>query len=106
MIDVNVPSSPEVVYISHLEAAREVAMGENYLYVVDWDDGLRVLGVGDPSAPVILGVSETTGNAADVEVSDGIVYVADDWAGLAVFRECPTPTRQPTTNRRLRPDAP
>ena len=106
IIDVRAPVEPDVVHISHLAPVHGVALGKHDLYVVDWDDGLRVLNIGDPSAPVTLGAVETPGNAVDVEVSAGIVYVADDWAGLSVFRECSALSRQSASNRRLQPDTP
>ena len=56
---------------------------DGYAYVAegtgDYDGGLHVVDVSDPSSPVLVGSVATIGDAHGVAVSDGYAYVADDW---------------------------
>jgi hypothetical protein len=70
------------------EFAWDVTVAGIYAYVADVTEGLRVIDVSTPSAPVEVGFADTPGSAEGVAVAVGFVFVADNAAGLAVFREC------------------
>jgi len=55
-----------------------------YAYVTDYQAGLRVVDVSNPSAPFEAGYCDTPGNAIDVAVVGEYAYIADDYAGLRV----------------------
>ena len=57
--------------------ARGVAVAGGYAYVADGLQGLRVIDVSTPSAPVEVGFVDTSGAAYGVAVAGGYAYVAD-----------------------------
>ena len=60
----------------------------NLAYVADLASGLRILNVSTPSSPVEVGFYDTLGSARSLAVSGPFVYVADDFAGMEIFRSC------------------
>lgn len=60
-------------------------MSGDLALVADWDKGLRVIDVSEPSLPVEVGFLDTPGFARDVAVSGGLAVVADYDAGLRVI---------------------
>jgi hypothetical protein len=65
--------------------AYGVYVSGNYAYVADWDAGLRVIDVSNPSNPREVGYFVTPGLAWGVYVSGNYAYVADGGAGLRVI---------------------
>jgi hypothetical protein len=68
-----------------------------YVAVADYDVGLEVFDVSDPTAPVPVGSADPGDGAEAVVVSDGLVHVAHWRAGLlpytssggvTAFRDC------------------
>jgi hypothetical protein len=57
----------------------------SYAYVADYDEGLRVIDISDPAAPVEIAVVNTPGYVLGVAVAGGYAYVANDEAGLRVI---------------------
>ena len=57
----------------------------NYLYVADGSDGLRIIDVGNPTAPIEIGFFKTDGFVRDVFVKGTYAYVADDWKGFRII---------------------
>ena len=55
-------------------------------YLVDGDDGLRVIDVSDPTSPKPVGFFDTDGRASEVDFSGDIIYVGDGEAGLFIVR--------------------
>jgi len=67
---------PEFVgWVDTPGSARGVAVSGSRAYVADGEEGLRVIDIGNPSAPVEVGFVDTPG-AEDVAVSGGYAYVA------------------------------
>ncbi|MHA1960692.1 MAG: hypothetical protein ACW99U_10690, partial [Candidatus Thorarchaeota archaeon] len=65
--------------------ARGVFVSGDYAYVADWDDGLAVINISDPTNPGTPVYEDTRGLAYDVYVSGDYAYVADLNTGLAVI---------------------
>src|SRR5262249_12313639 len=77
------PSSP-VLLGSVATVAGTVAIEGNYAYVTT-GLGLKVIDVGMPAAPAIVGTVATPGIATDVKVAGNRAYVADQSGGLQVL---------------------
>ena len=86
ILDISNPASPvQVGFFDTPGSAEGVAVSGSYVYVADWDAGLRVIDMSDPTAPVEVGSLSTSGYASGVTVSGGYAYVADHGAGLSVI---------------------
>ena len=62
-----------------------VAVSGRYVFVADWDNGLVILDVIDPSDPVRIARLDTPGAAYKVTVQGSYAYVCDWHMGLAVI---------------------
>ena len=62
-----------------------MAVAGHYAYTADSFDGLRVIDVANPAAPVKVGNYDTPGDAEDVAVAGHTAYVADGDSGLRVI---------------------
>jgi hypothetical protein len=71
--------------------ANNVDANGSFAYVAAGANGLIVVNVANPSAPVIVASVDTPGNANDVRVVGNRVYVADGPLGLRIF-DVTTPT--------------
>ncbi|MFB3880727.1 MAG: S-layer homology domain-containing protein [Armatimonadota bacterium] len=88
VLDISVRAHPvQIVKIDTPGSAEGVAISGNYLYVADWDSGLRIINIAIPTQPLEVGNYDTPGFAYGVAVSaDGnYAYVADHAAGLEVI---------------------
>jgi hypothetical protein len=65
--------------------ARGLAVSGSYAYVADWNAGLRVISVADPTHPAEVGHFEGPDSAVGVAVSGNYAYVIDMSAGLRVI---------------------
>ena len=63
-----------------------VAVVDGLAYVATVHDGLHIVDVSAPTAPVLAGAVDTDGYAYDVQVVGDRVYVADGPSGLKVYR--------------------
>jgi hypothetical protein len=80
IIDVSDPAAPvERGALGTFESTvGEIDVVGGLAYVTESTPSfLRIIDVSDPAAPVELGALETAGFAMDVEVVDGLAYVAD-----------------------------
>ena len=106
VIDVTDPSTPVEVgywdrnptssYLYTDDLVREVAVAGNYAYValsnsiadssyVLVNNGLHVIDISTPSAPVEVGSLKTPGRPSGVAVEGNYAYLADGYAGLRVI---------------------
>ena len=74
-----------------LKAAHDVEVKNGYANVIDEGEGLRIIDVGDPSAPVEVGFADTPGSARRAFPAGDRVYVADGAGGLLVLRVLSVP---------------
>ena len=65
--------------------ASGVFVSSNYVYVADGTNGLVVLDIKTPSAPVLVAHIATAGPASGVFVSGGYTYVAEGSSGMEIF---------------------
>ena len=68
--------------------SNDVVVHGTQLYVANGNHGLMVLDVSTPSSPVEIGIYDTPGEVEALVLDDGLVIIADDYAGMAVFRAC------------------
>jgi len=73
-------------------SARDVHVAGNRAYVADYESGLHVVDVSDPTSPVLAGSYDTAGTARDVCVAGGLAYVADLGGGLQII-DVTSPTK-------------
>ncbi|MFQ5879413.1 MAG: carboxypeptidase regulatory-like domain-containing protein [Dehalococcoidia bacterium] len=64
--------------------ARDVFVSGGFAYVADFQSGLRIVDVSDPTDPVEVGLLDTPDTAYGVFVSADLVFVADQDSGLRV----------------------
>ncbi|MCK4523383.1 hypothetical protein KAU15_00525, partial [candidate division WOR-3 bacterium] len=64
----------------------DVYVIDTLAYVADYDAGLRIINVSDPSNPVEIGFYDTNGVAYKIHINDLFVYVADYFGGLCIIK--------------------
>ncbi|MHB1035357.1 MAG: Ig-like domain-containing protein [Pirellulales bacterium] len=89
MIDTTAPVKMDPVRLGWYDTtgkAYAVAVSGTLAYVADYNEGLQILDVANPAAPVRLGGYKynTTGFAMDVVIVGNLAYVADGTAGLQI----------------------
>lgn len=62
---------------------RALAVEGNYVYTVDWNDGLHIINVSDPSNPIETGTLNQT--AYDITVVGNYAYLAQPSGGLSII---------------------
>lgn len=62
--------------------ALGVAIAGNFAFVADGSDGLRIVDILDPAAPVSAGSYDTPGHANNVAISGNYAFIADSYNGL------------------------
>lgn len=105
--DVTRPDDPQEV--SSLDAGYRIGgnwdvpivASDSYLYLATYDGGLRVIDASDPARPREAGFYNAAGEAGDVTVSGGYVYLASGAGGLYVLRFVGQPATQPQPARTL-----
>ena len=65
--------------------ASRVAIAGSYAYVADYDSGLAIIDISDPTNPGTPVYADTTGDARGVAVAGSYAYVADSGSGLAII---------------------
>ena len=66
--------------------AYDVFVSGSYAYVADWNDGLEIINISDPTDPVKVGQFTDGGEAVGVYVSGEYAYLADGWDGLEILK--------------------
>lgn len=77
--------------------AFDLAVSGNTLFVADGGGGLKIVDISTINAPKIIAGETTTsaaGTAQDIEVKNGIVYLASGGAGISVYTNADLSTRQ------------
>lgn len=90
IIDVSTPETPiEVGNYCDPGEAMDVAIADNYMYVVGSRGSLRVLDIASLMTPVEVGFYDIPGDARSVTVTSDYIYVADVGGGLFILRFTP-----------------
>jgi hypothetical protein len=85
-VDISNPASPSIVAtVDTDDAALDVYVSGNYVYVADYFAGLQVIDISNPASPSVVGSVYTDHAAFGVYVSGNYAYVADYSAGLKVI---------------------
>ncbi|NVM28009.1 MAG: hypothetical protein HWN65_04120 [Candidatus Helarchaeota archaeon] len=66
-------------------AAREVTIAGNYAYVTEYDGGLRIIDIHNPTLPWEVGYCDTPEHGLGVAVAGNYAYIANDAYGLRVI---------------------
>ena len=65
--------------------ARGVTVVGRYAYIADYEKGLKIINIVNPTNPVLAGSLDTDGLAVGVTVVDDYAYVADNDKGLKII---------------------
>jgi hypothetical protein len=93
ILNISNPMNPTQVSVYNTPGhANEVVVVDNYAYVADGGGGLRVIDISNPTEPVNIGWFTVPGRySADVEVSNGYIYLPISGVGLYILRYKATP---------------
>ena len=83
VFDVSHPATVQLLGELEVDGARGVAADGGYAYLGD-EDGLRIIGIGDPQVPVEVGLQALPSAAFGVALVGGRAYVSDVNNGLRV----------------------
>ena len=64
--------------------ATDVVVSDRIAYLADWEQGVALVDVSDPTAPEELAVVPTTGEADDADVYGSLMAIADRTRGLVL----------------------
>ena len=78
------PDAPAVIGGSAAAGSVGAFAKGDLTFLAEGPDGLRIVSLADPSAPVTLGSCDTPGDARDVVVVGTLAYVADGGAGVQI----------------------
>jgi hypothetical protein len=68
-----------------LNNPRDMVLRENLLFIADYNSGLVIFDISDPTAPSFVGSGDTPDWAYGVDVKGDYAYVADNTSGLQVL---------------------
>jgi|GEM_PF-5413670 len=71
----------EVGYILLSDGISASAVNGNFAYVSSWDGQFYVIDISNVELPQLIGQTQSA-NGSDIVYSDGMVYLASDWAGV------------------------
>lgn len=92
LIDISEPDSPKTVASLELpDYPSGLYVKENFAFVADRSEGLRVIDVAIPTSPREIGYLDTPGSATDVFVVGKHAFVADGEMGLRVIEISASP---------------
>lgn len=72
--------------VSYRGPCYGIAASDNLVYLCATSTGLKIFNVSNPKSPVLVGSYNTPGNAWDVFLKDGLIYLADGANGLLILR--------------------
>lgn len=88
IVDVSDPQNPKK--ISELKIAgsvMDIFLDGTTAYLTNLGDGIQIVDLSDLTKPVFTDSFTTIGLAYDCFVKDGLVYVADSYAGMTVYQK-------------------
>lgn len=94
VVDIAVPSSPQLVGLLDLSSGypRDIDVADELVYLVNGDGGLQVIDARVPSVLRWIGSVATASPAWDLDLNDGLAYVAGDMGGLLLIGPRNRPT--------------
>jgi hypothetical protein len=88
IVDLSIPTTPAEVGTTTVSGTAydpEVSVVGDLAYITVGEEGLRVIDVSNPAAPIEISAINTPGFAAGVTGVDRIAYIADGDAGLRIL---------------------
>ncbi len=88
IVDFSIPSSPVELgklELSSLSTISDIFINNNFAYVADGWDGLRIIDISNSANPVEVGSFSSDDLALDVFVAGNYAYLANDLAGLRIL---------------------
>ncbi len=104
ILDISDPANPVMVGTTKMGlfgirwSIWEIAVDDNYAYLIDDVVGLRVIDISNPTAPIEVGFSPISGIPADLAVTDDHIWVATEESGLFPFQLTPADETSPSPN--------
>jgi hypothetical protein len=77
VVDIDPVNDAHAVGNVGLDQPMEVTVSGSYVYVADWQSGLKIIDIASPKSPSIVKTVDTPGTARGVTISGGYAYVAD-----------------------------
>jgi hypothetical protein len=71
--------------LNEFSRAEDVALYQGLAYVADGPNGLMVIDVRDPSAPVLVALIKSEDNARSIVIKDRRLYLADARGGVRIY---------------------
>jgi hypothetical protein len=85
IIDIADPANPAVIgQISSTNRTRGVAVQDDHLFVAD-GDSIKIYDISNIYNPQRIGACRSHGSAVEIKVAGNYAFVANSWAGLAIF---------------------
>lgn len=83
--DTTDPSQVRQLGALSIDEARSIELVDSIAYVAAGSNGVFVVDVSNPAAPVLLGHADTPGSSFDIAIAGAAIYVADMSGGLVVL---------------------
>jgi hypothetical protein len=83
--DTTDPSQVRQLGALSIDEARRIELMDSIAYVAAGSNGVFVVDVSNPAAPVLLGHADTPGSSFDIAIAGAAIYVADMDGGLVVL---------------------
>jgi hypothetical protein len=83
IIDISDTENPEEIgnyptYGNSYEISRDLQVSDGFAYVYLWDEGIQIIDVMNPSAPIEVNVMEFDHDYVEFDVVDGLAYVVTE----------------------------
>jgi hypothetical protein len=85
IVDFSDPTEPYELGFLATADSRDVDVSESLACLANGGEGVQVIDISDPSAPLIQGNVDTPGSALGIQIAGSYAYVADGDGGLRVI---------------------
>lgn len=85
IVNIKSPNNLDVTGSLPLQDGYGIALVDEYAFVADGVAGLKIIDVGDPTGPNVVGNYNTPGTARKVKVVGNFAYIADETMGLRIL---------------------
>jgi hypothetical protein len=65
---------------------KDIEINDNVVYLTTDNQGVVILDISQPSQPVIIDTIDTPGDARNVFISGGHLYIADGYEGVRIVK--------------------
>ena len=71
--------------LNTLSAPHAIDIKDNYAYIADCHEGLKIIDISNKSNPYIVGSLNTPGHPTDIYIEGNYIYIADGESGLLII---------------------